>query len=231
MDEKKNILLQCIKTDKYLFEFIHILLHIGEDEIVKEIDRDDKFFVDLYNSQPFEYKYKFSFRNEIPRDEFRNTDKETSNSGYNYSMTRTPRGLCYIINNFFTIGTYKEAQRLGNIFYRLHFNVVIEKNKSIKEIIKKLEEYSKSCNQNDYDAFIFMIISYKNKNNEIVDLANEATKIDDLIRIFNNDNCPNMKEKPRLFFLNFCSSRGIKLLSKNNSTSFFKHFRSNGCYT
>jgi hypothetical protein len=56
---------------------------------------------------------------------------------------------------------------------------------------------------------MFMLISYKNKNNKLVDLKNGTLKIDDLIQIFNNDNCTKMKEKPRVFFFNLCSSTGI----------------------
>ncbi len=190
---------------------MHILLHLGEDEIVKKIDQNDKFFIDLYDPNQFENKFKFSFDDEIPKDTLKYNNKEASNSGGGnvYPMSLTPRGICYIINNYFTIGTYKETQRLRNIIKQLHFQVIIEKNKSINEILDNLKNYAKSYQQNDYDAFMFMIISYKNKNNELVDLENGTLKINELIEIFNDDNCPKMKEKPRVFFFNLCSSTGI----------------------
>jgi hypothetical protein len=199
--------LKSIIIDKNdLNEFLKILLHVGEDEIVKDIDPS---LIDLCDTQQYDFKFDFSFGGSIPKDIIK-SDSQQSNSESDapYLMVHSPRGKCYIINNYFTIGTYKETQRFRNIFYQLHFDVIIEKNKTAKEIVQRLNEFARLCEDEEHDAFIFMIITPKNRNNEMLGFDDEAKKIDDLIQIFSDEKCPKMKKKPRLFFFNFCSSNG-----------------------
>jgi len=99
-------------------------------------------------------------------------------------------------------------QRFRNIFFQLHFDVVMKKNLSTKELINFLSEISSGSELSKHEAFVFMIISHGNEKKEIVDSNENSVKIEDLTNVFNDIKCPQLKGKPRLFFMNCCRGNG-----------------------
>jgi hypothetical protein len=187
------------------------LLFTGLDNIAIKIDPNVIDLCDLKQCDPKSgHKNQFSFGQLNTKEELENAGKDVSLSfsGSIYPMIRSPRGFCFLVNNFFTKGTYKEMQRLRNIFYQLHFDVEMDKNLSINELTERLNGYSKNPNLSKHDAFILIIITYCNEYKEILDSDNNKKGIEELTKIFNNENCPNMIGKPRLFIFNCCSFLG-----------------------
>jgi hypothetical protein len=121
-------------------------------------------------------------------------------------MDESPRGYCLLINNFFTIGTYKEMQRFRNIFYQLHFEIDMQKNLKADELEKYLKNISRDEKLHGHNAFVLMILSSGNQNKEIYDSDDKVMNISTIVDIFNN-NCPALKNKPKLFFFN-CIRKG-----------------------
>ncbi len=118
-------------------------------------------------------------------------------------MSKSPRGYCLLINNNFTIGTYKEMQRFRNIFYHLHFDVIMEKNLSLPEIEIKLKDLSEGSEIKEPEAFVFMLIGFENESGEIVDFDNNSIEIEKLTEIMDS-NDSLLKEKPKVFVFNLC---------------------------
>ncbi len=185
----------------------------GHDDIAKSLaynllQSDITDLVDLTRCDPRNGKEgRFNFCHD------RQNDKLIASGSINsinsvYTMTNSPRGYCLLINNHFTLGTYKEMQRLRNIFYQLHFDVIMKKNMNKIDIINILSEISNRPELNDHNAFVFMIIAHGNEKNEIYGFDSETIKIRDLMDLMNTENCPRLRSKPRLFFFNCC--RGSK---------------------
>jgi hypothetical protein len=179
---------------------------MGQDRIVRKLDQQWRDMCDLTICDPNdEYKPYFSFghQNHMEKLFIKNTSNSTSLST-DYSMIASPRGYCYLINNYFTIGTYKQMQRFRNIFHQLHFDVKMKKNLSVATIMRKMKKVSEDPSLLRHNAFIFMIISRANESYEIFDDCNASINVQKIIEMFDNSKCSNMENKPRLFFFNCC---------------------------
>jgi hypothetical protein len=185
----------------------------GHDEVAKSLAQnllrtDITDLIDLSRCDPRNgIEGRFTFGHD------RQSDKLIASGSINsinsvYTMISSPRGYCLLINNHFTIGTYKEMQRFRNIFYQLHFNVIMKKNMNKIDIINILTEISNKSELSEHNAFVFMIIAHGNDKNEIYGFDSEPIKIRDLMDLMNTENCPRLRSKPRLFFFNCC--RGSK---------------------
>jgi hypothetical protein len=165
--------------------------------------------IDLSRCDPRnDQKGRFNFCHDRKIDKLIERGRETSGNSV-YLMFNSPRGYCLLINNHFTLGTYKEMQRFRNIFFQLHFDVIMMKNTNKIDIINILTEISNRNELNDHNAFVFMIIAHGNEKNEIYGFDSETIKIRDLMDLMNTENCPKLRSKPKLFFFNCC--RGSKI--------------------
>ncbi len=120
-------------------------------------------------------------------------------------MNKSPRGYCLLLNNNFTIGTYKEMQRFRNIFYHLHFDVIMEKNLSLPEIESKLKKLSKHSEIKEPEVFVFMLIGFENESGEVIDYDNNSFSIETLTEIMDSS-ASILKEKSKVFIFNLCQN-------------------------
>jgi hypothetical protein len=193
----------------------HILLHIGDDAaasfLASPIALDD--MIDLSLNDPKDgHKPKFSFGDDNYFDIIdRSSRKEEKkkNESAPYPMARSPRGYCLLINNFFTVGTFKEMQRFRNIFYQLHFDVIMKKNLGAIEIRDLLIEISRNEELDKHDAFIFMIITHGNEKKEIAGFDGYPLNVHYLMNLMDEINCPYLKGRPKVFIFNCCQSGEI----------------------
>ncbi len=97
--------------------FIHILLHINNDAIAYYLEPKLIDLIDLKRCDPNNgFKEKFSFGENNTKDilkikEISSRDLSSSSLKSYYPMSESTRGFCLLINNYFTIGTFKEMQR------------------------------------------------------------------------------------------------------------------------
>jgi hypothetical protein len=191
--------------------FVHILLLTGHDDVAKllshnllQIDITD--LLDLSRCDPRDVnvvKFTFGEERQLSIDKLNVTGSINSINSV-YTMISSPRGYCLLINNHFTVGTYKEMQRFRNIFYQLHFDVIMKKNMNKIEIINFLREISHREELGTHNAFVLMMIAHGNEKNEIYGFDGEEIKIRDLMDTMNAENCPRLRSKPRMFFFNCC---------------------------
>jgi hypothetical protein len=119
-------------------------------------------------------------------------------------MLKQPRGYCLLINNYYTIGSFKEMHRFRKIFFQFHFEVIMKTNLMSQQIIDLLSEVSITRELEDQDAFILMIITHENGRGEIYGFDGQPIPIQLLISLFDNNRCEGLKEKPKMFFFNSC---------------------------
>jgi hypothetical protein len=191
--------------EKSVDDFIHILLHTGQDALAYNLASifsiDVTPFIDLSKYDPAS---GFQIH---PNDKLRESPYPPESKTRAYQF-RNP-GLCLLVNNYFTVGTYFEMLRFRNIFHQLGFEVRMKKNLSAQDLYLELLMISKDPELAKYDAFAFMSISHGNEDGEVYGFDRQTVKINLLTELFNNENCkhmlhPDNKKKPRMFFLNCC---------------------------
>lgn len=130
-----------------------------------------------------------------------------------YKISRKPSGICLIINNTkfeeetlsIRKGSEIDVLKLQTVFEKhLHFDVRIEKNKTIREIrvllcsIKHLETIK------HHDAFVCVVMSHGSSGDLIYGVDGTTIKVHDIVKYFNDQNCVGLRGKPKLFFINAC---------------------------
>jgi len=100
-------------------------------------------------------------------------------------------------------------EKFRDIFFQLHFDVIMKKNMNRVDIINIMKEISGRNELENPQAFVLMIIAHGNANHEIYGFDGEPIKIRGLMDLVNSDSFPKLRNKPRLFFFNCC--RGGKI--------------------
>jgi hypothetical protein len=186
--------------------FLEILLHTGQNDAINMIASE--YLADILDLSRCHPKSKFidtfSFGYKNSRDKLIKIERSESSSGARFAMDSEPRGFCVLINNYLTYGTYVEMQRFRNIFYQLHFEVIMKQNLNFDETNRLLDGISKSDQLKEHSAIIFMILSHGTKEKEFLSFDKKGIKIDYLVNKFCNQNCPALLDKPRIYILNCC---------------------------
>jgi hypothetical protein len=193
----------------YLFRvFLQILLHTKHYDAAKLIANE--YLADILDlnrchpSSKFVENYSFGFRKDPNQDKLKKVDRSGSSIGSCFPMYSHPRGYCVLINNYLTFGTYKEMQRFRNIFYQLHFDVIMKQNLNYDELNSFLLELSKRPELSSHSAIFFIILTHGTADREFLSLDGKEIKIQYLVDLFNNKNCPLLINKPRVFIMNCC---------------------------
>ncbi|XP_029826182.2 caspase-3 isoform X2 [Ixodes scapularis] len=132
-----------------------------------------------------------------------------------YRMMRRPRGTCVIINNrdFHNNvlaqrrGSELDVQRMRMLFQELDFVCIIRLNQT-KEEMTSLLSHVASQQRRNVDCLVVILMSHGSAADIIYDVNADCVNTEELIALFNNDNCPALQDKPKLFFIQAC--RGDK---------------------
>lgn len=132
-----------------------------------------------------------------------------------YYMLSPIRGNCLIINNIRFLdqtwdreGSEQEGRQLEHLFNQLGFEVKHMKNRTAAEINDDFESVAFDENNKKYDAFVAIILSHGHANNIIEGVDHSLISLDSILDKFNNENCPFLIGKPKMFFIQSC--RGDK---------------------
>lgn len=125
-----------------------------------------------------------------------------------YRMVRKPRGQCIIINNVDFCGTPDEkkaaeldVERMKSLFTQLHFEVAEKKNLGAGDMLLVFLRAADAKVQARADCFAVVLLT--NGVNDIIYCADghELSLREDVLPFFDDTNCPALKGKPKLFFL------------------------------
>lgn len=127
-----------------------------------------------------------------------------------YRISKMPRGQCIIINNKDfederqpRLGSEIDVVHMRDLFRALHFDVCIASNLTaarMKQILSKVSEAQ--CDRSECLVVIVMSHGLFEKiegvDGEYLDLMK------DVYSLFNNENCPALQGKPKVFFIQAC---------------------------
>ncbi|ELT95225.1 hypothetical protein CAPTEDRAFT_64255, partial [Capitella teleta] len=133
-----------------------------------------------------------------------------------YKVSHKPRGIAVIINN----ETFDDEDRfpkressdydvinMEELFRRLYFRVEIHVNKST-QVGSFVRNFTLSIgmhisNISTSDIFVAVIMSHGSRDS-VYGTDGKSVLIDDITAIFNGDNCQQLRETPKLFFIDAC---------------------------
>ena len=131
-------------------------------------------------------------------------------------MNYPNRGYALVINNINFInpelptrrGADCDTESVVRCLRRLEFDIDIQLNQTRDQMKTLLENYSK-LDHSLSDCFLCVIMSHGNDNYvqgiDGTEVANDGMHIqEEAVAHFANNKCPSLKNKPKLFFLDFC---------------------------
>ncbi|XP_019615401.1 PREDICTED: caspase-2-like [Branchiostoma belcheri] len=131
-----------------------------------------------------------------------------------YRMRRRPRGYALILSNtkFDNSPNRKGGEAdLSNmiaLFEGLSFETYILPNMNARTMKRKISKFSKRKDHEQMDCCVVVLMSHGHKG-VISGTDNKPVNLEDIFKMFDNENCPLLKGKPKLFFIQAC--RGGKV--------------------
>ncbi|CAH1255372.1 CASP2 [Branchiostoma lanceolatum] len=126
-----------------------------------------------------------------------------------YRMDSNPRGYALILNNTtFTKLPYRKggAVDLSNItalLEGLSFETHILEEKISKEIADEVLAFSQRKQHKQADCCVVVLMSHGDAG-VIFGTDDKPVKLEDIFAMFDNENCPRLMDKPKLFFIQAC---------------------------
>ena len=136
-------------------------------------------------------------------------------------MSRSPRGICLILNNIEFLdgrqryGAEFDEEELRALFTELFFDVQVARDLRYDQMRNLTAQFAKR-NHKNHDAFVLIVMSHGGDNDIIYGVDNRAVRVEDLISELTQSNCPDLRDKPKLVFIQTCRGslrEGISLIS------------------
>ncbi|XP_074451719.1 caspase-10 isoform X5 [Larus michahellis] len=146
--------------------------------------------------------------------EFSNVENESKMTSY--KMDGPHRGFCLVINNVEfdrslqeRKGSCKDAEELERVFTWLGLDVWTYKNLTSWEIKDLMRTWQHLQDHKDRDCFICCILSH-GESGAIYGKDEELVSIRMIMSHFTAKQCPQLFEKPKLFFIQACQGKEIQ---------------------
>lgn len=125
-------------------------------------------------------------------------------------MEKKPRGKCIIINNIDFRSRHKtrhgseiDARKMASLFTNLHFEVAVHTNVTAADMLLLLAN-SATQGQKDSDCLVVILMSHGERGFIFGNDGKKVPLIRGVYTWFNKDICPELQEKPKLFFVQAC---------------------------
>lgn len=140
----------------------------------------------------------------------RRAEKITTGSQI-YKLTDNPRGICLIFNNrtFPSMpgkdrpGSELDLQRMQILFEEFKFQVHTFVDQPSYMILGLLDTFAHEEVVDGHQAFVVILMSHGELNHIYGNDYNQV-KLQDIFEKFNNANCPKLRERPKMFFIQAC---------------------------
>nr|XP_002122917.1 caspase-2-like [Ciona intestinalis] len=140
---------------------------------------------------------------------------ETYNSGY--KMTTKSRGYALIV----CIGRFNAGVRLPDrqgtdadkknllaIFEQINYKTILVENCNKFEMERRVKQFAQMEEHRKCDSCAVAILSHGSKT-DIYASDGRSIPIESLIKMFDNVNCPPLRNKPKIFFIQCCRGNNM----------------------
>ncbi|XP_062475734.1 caspase-10 isoform X2 [Pezoporus occidentalis] len=128
----------------------------------------------------------------------------------NYKMDGPHRGFCLVINNVKfdkslseRKGSFKDAEELERVFTWLGLDVRTYTDLTSQKIKELMQTWQQLQDHKDRDCFICCILSH-GESGAVYGKDEELVSIRTIMSYFTATQCPQLAEKPKLFFIQAC---------------------------
>ncbi|XP_010017544.1 PREDICTED: caspase-10 [Nestor notabilis] len=157
----------------------------------------------------------FSEMNLEPPGELSNEENESKKMA-SYKMDGPHRGFCLVINNVIFSkslserkGSSKDAEELERVFTWLGLDVRTYTDLTTQEIKELLRTWQHLEDHKDRDCFICCILSH-GESGAVYGRDEELISIRTIMSHFTAKQCPQLAEKPKLFFIQACQGKEVQ---------------------
>lgn len=139
-------------------------------------------------------------------------------------MSRSPRGICLILNNIEFLGEGKrwgaefDEEELRTLFTELSFDVEVARDLRYDQMRNLTAQVAKR-NHKNHDAFVLIVMSHGGDNDVIYGVGNRAVRVEDLISELTQSNCPDLRDKPKMVFIQTCRGSLRERISPNSASA------------
>lgn len=131
--------------------------------------------------------------------------------GATYSMAARPRGLVLIIDNEdfqgevlpTRTGSLVDANNLDLLFQQLGFKVTLRRNLCYRDMYSEVQKFSGREEHGAADMAVLVILSH-GRHGLVAAADGRELETEWVLRQLNNDGCPALKGKPKLFIFQAC---------------------------
>uniref|UniRef100_H2YVI9 Uncharacterized protein n=1 Tax=Ciona savignyi TaxID=51511 RepID=H2YVI9_CIOSA len=136
-----------------------------------------------------------------------------------YKMASSPSGLALIVSNSHFLketglptrmGAEADKKNLLAVFNQLNFTTILVENSSAKEMEEKIREFSRMSEHRKNDSCAVVLLSHGNKT-DIYGSDGLTLRLETIIKMFDNVNCPLLQNKPKIFFVQSCRGNNTDL--------------------
>ncbi|NXF09891.1 CASP9 protein, partial [Smithornis capensis] len=135
-----------------------------------------------------------------------------------YELKADPCGHCLILNNVnfsrdsdlsTRVGSDIDCEKLERRFKALHFNVLARRDLKAQEMVLELQKLARR-DHSTLDCCIVVILSHGCQTSHIqfpggiYGTDGKPIPIEKIVNYFNGSNCPSLRGKPKLFFIQAC---------------------------
>ncbi|XP_027509254.1 caspase-2 [Corapipo altera] len=129
-----------------------------------------------------------------------------------YKVVSEPRGLALILSNVsfscekdldYRKGGDVDCASLEMLFKHLGYRVTVLPNRTAQEMQNALERFSKLPNHQYVDSCIVALLSH-GVEGAVYGSDGKLLQLQEVFRLFDNANCPNLQNKPKMFFIQAC---------------------------
>ncbi|XP_014611657.1 PREDICTED: caspase-like [Polistes canadensis] len=124
------------------------------------------------------------------------------------------------------VGVEKDCNRLKSLLQMFKFKVKIYKDQTVNKILDTLEKVSK-MDHSDKDCLLIVVLTHGNSG--VLSAFDKQYDIIDLWNPFSENNCPSLRGKPKLFFVQACRGKKVDSgteLQSQEDTQFKKQLSS-----
>uniref|UniRef100_V9KZT1 Caspase-2 n=1 Tax=Callorhinchus milii TaxID=7868 RepID=V9KZT1_CALMI len=140
-----------------------------------------------------------------------------------YRMASRPRGAALIVSNEVFVGEglghrpggAADTGVLRALLSQLGYRVTSVCNSPAQELETRLRDFALSADHRRTDSCVVVLLSH-GVEGAIYGVDGKLVQIHDIFQLFDNANCPNLQNKPKMFFIQACrgdrTDRGVDRL-------------------
>lgn len=129
-----------------------------------------------------------------------------------YQLISRPKGLALIISNvqFGGAGDLvdrkggdEDQRSLSQIFTILGFTVTCLQDQTAEEMKSELQRFSRLPNHRSVHSTVVAVLSH-GVEGAVYGVDGQLVQLEDIFRLFDNDTCPQLQNKPKVFLIQAC---------------------------